>query len=116
MAKIVVVGCKLPHGLILEHPMDVSKKVELAGLNKAIIIGAEYASTEVDADFWDQWAAIHKDHPAIKSGAIFVAKNAAEIVAVAAEHAKEETGLEPMRNDGKDKRAKGVKTASTKDE
>ena len=115
MAKIVVVGCKLPHGLILEHPMDVSKKVELAGLNKAIIIGAEYASTEVDADFWDQWSAVNKEFPAVKSGAIFVAKNAAEIVAVAAERVKEETGFEPMRTDGKDKRAKGVKVVDNKE-
>ena len=70
MAKIVVVGCKLPHGITIEHPMDPTKTVELKGKNKALIVGADYASTEVDADFWEQWAAVNKEFPAVKSGAI----------------------------------------------
>lgn len=111
MAKIVVVGCKLPHGLILEHPMDPTKKVELVGKNKALIVGADYASTEVDGDFWEQWAAVNKEFPAVKSGAIFVAKSAADVAAVARENVDRKTGFEPMRTDGKDERATGVKSA-----
>ena len=106
MAKIVVVGCKLPHGVILEHPMDPTKKVELAGKNKALIVGADYASTEVDADFWEQWAAVNKEFPAVNSGAIFVAKSAADIVAVARENADRKTGFEAM-----DPKSHGVKPA-----
>ena len=111
MAKIVVVGCKLPHGIVIEHPMDPTKTVELAGKNKSLIVGAEYASTEVDGDFWEQWAAVNKEFPAVKSGAIFVAKSVADIVAVARENADRKTGFEPMRTDGKDERATGVKSA-----
>lgn len=111
MAKIVVVGCKLPHGIIIQHPMDPTKKVELAGKNKALIVGADHASTEVDSDFWEQWLAVNKEFPAVKSGAIFVAKSVADAAAVAREFADRKTGFEPMRTDGKDERAGGVKPA-----
>ena len=114
-AKIVVVGCKLPHGIIIQHPMDPNKKVELAGKNKALIVGADYATTEVDGDFWEQWVAVNKEFPAVKSGAIFVAKTLTDAAAIAAESKDRKTGFEPMRTDGKDERAAGVKTASTKD-
>lgn len=116
MAKTVIVGCKLPHGIILEHPMDPSKTIEIKGQNKVVIIGADYATTEVDGDFFEQWLAVNKEFPAVKSGAIFVAKSSADVAAVAKEFAERETGFEPMRTDGKDKRASGVKKSSTKDE
>ena len=29
--KTVLIGCKLPHGLILDHPLDPDKKVALNG-------------------------------------------------------------------------------------
>lgn len=111
MAKIVIVGCKLPHGIILHHPMDPTKTVELSGKNKSLIVGGEFAITEVDADFWEQWLAANQEFAPIRSKAIFVAKNAADVKAVAAELKEELTGLEPMRTDGKDKRAAGVKSA-----
>jgi len=100
----VVIGCKLPHGLILDHPLDPSKKVEINGLNRSLIIGATYATTEVDGEFWEQWKTVHKDFPAIKSGAIFEAGNAAEAAAVAKELEGEKTGFEPMEQN-----ADGVK-------
>lgn len=114
-AKIVVVGCKLPHGITIEHPMDPSKKVELEGKNKALIVGADYATNEVDGDFWEQWAAVNKEFPAVKSGAIFVAKSLTEAAAIAEEFKERPTGFEPMRTDGKDKRASGVKKRNDKD-
>lgn len=106
MAKIVVVGCKLPHGITIEHPMDPAKTVELKGKNKSLIVGAEYATTEVDADFFEQWAAVNKEFPAVKSGAIFVAKNAADVAAMAAEFKDRKTGFEAM-----DPKSHGVKPA-----
>ena len=105
-AKIVVVGCKLPHGITIEHPMDPAKTVELKGTNKSLIVGAEYATTEVDADFFEQWTAVNKEFPAVKSGAIFVAKSAADIVAVARENADRKTGFDAM-----DPKSHGVKPA-----
>lgn len=111
MAKIVVVGCKLPHGIIIQHPMDPTKTVELKGKNNAVIIGADYSTTEVDGDFWEQWAAVNKEFPAVNSGAIFVAKTLTDAAAIAAEFKDRKTGFEPMRTDGKDERASGVKPA-----
>ena len=108
--KTVLICCKLPHGLILDHPLDVSKKVELAGLNKAIIIGADCATTPVDGEFWETWKTVHKDHPAIKSGAIFEARTTEEVKAKAKELKDEATGFEPMAQN-----AQGVKPASQDD-
>lgn len=109
-AKTVLIGCKLPHGLILDHPLDVSKKVELAGLNKAVIIGADCATTPVDGEFWETWKTVHKDHPAIKSGAIFEARTTEEVKAKAKERKEEKTGFEAMPQE-----AMGVKVADTKE-
>lgn len=102
----VTVGCKLPHGIILDHPLDPDKKVELNGKNKALIIGADYGTTEVDGEFWETWKTVHKDFPAVRSGAIFEARNATELVAVAKELEGEKTGFEAMPQE-----AQGVKPA-----
>ncbi len=110
-AKTVIVGCKLPHGLILDHPLDQSKKVELNGLNSSRIIGATHGVTEVDGEFWEAWKTVHAEFPALKSGAIFEAKSLADIAAKAKELEGEKTGFEAMSQDGKDERAGGVKPA-----
>ena len=107
----VIVGCKLPNGLIIESPIDPSIKVELNGSNREIIIGAGYGSTEVDAEFWKLWESQNKDFPPFKSQAIFVAKSAPDVAAKAKELVNEKTDLEPLRTDGKDRRASGVKKA-----
>jgi len=111
MAKTVVVGCKLPNGIILEHPQDASKKVTLNGKNKALIVGADFATTDIDSEFFEAWLAANSEFPALKSNAIFVARSIGEAQAIAKDFEDIETGLEPMRTDGKDKRAKGVKKA-----
>ena len=102
----VTIGCKLPHGIVLDHPLDPSKKVELRGKNRSLIIGAEYGTTEVDGEFWETWSTVHKDFPAVRSGAIFEARNATELVAVAKELEGEKTGFEAMPQE-----AQGVKPA-----
>lgn len=94
--KTVTVGCKLPHGIIIEHPAAPDNKVLLKGLNRVAIIGADYATTEVDGEFWEAWKAKNADFAPLKSGAIFEAKSAADAVAVARELADEKTGFEPM--------------------
>jgi hypothetical protein len=110
MANITV-GCKLPNGLVLEHPKNPDKTVILNGVNKAVISGIDYATTEVDEEFWNAWKESNDKFPALVSGAIFAAKGEANVKAVAKELKDEKTNLEPMRQDGKDKRAAGVKTA-----
>lgn len=106
MGKTVIVCCKLPNGIILDHPLDPAVKIELAGLNSATIIGAEYATTEVDGDFWETWKTVHKEFGPVVSGAIFEAKTKEEAKAKSKELAKEKTGFEPMP-----KEAQGVKPA-----
>ena len=115
MAGTVTVGCKLPHGIIIEHPLDPSIKVALAGLNKVTIIGADYASTEVDAEFFGIWSKANKDFGPLKSGAIFAGKSSADVKAAAKEFGERETGFEPMKKKG-DKRAAGVKPTTTVDD
>ena len=106
----VTIGCKLPHGIVLDHPLDPSKKVELRGKNRSLIIGAEYGTTEVDGEFWETWKTVLKDHPAVKSGAIFEACTTEEVKAKSKELKEEKTGFEPMPQE-----AMGVKVADNKE-
>lgn len=92
----VLVGCRLPHGLIIEHPTTPAAKIELKGRNKSPIIGAPYATTEVDGEFWGAWKIFNAESRALKSGAIFEAVDSASLDAVAKEVAKEKTGFEQM--------------------
>jgi hypothetical protein len=100
------IGCRLPTGIILEHPLDPKKTVKLKGLNQITILGAGYATTPVDADFWEHWKMVHKDFSALKTGAIFEAGTVDDAAAVAAELAKEKTGFEKMPQ-----KAQGIKSA-----
>lgn len=95
-SKTVTIGCRLPNGIILEHPLNPAAKVELFGKNKSLIVGAEYATTEVDGEFWETWKTVHAEFPAFKNGAIFEAKSVIDAAAVAKELADEKTGFEPM--------------------
>jgi hypothetical protein len=92
----VIVGCKLPHGLVISHPNAPEKKAVIQGLNKSIIKGASHVMTHVDADLWEAWASTHKDFPALKSKAIFVAKTQDEADGKSKDLSKVKTGLEPM--------------------
>lgn len=102
----VTVGCRLPNGIIIQHPENPNIKALIIGINKAQIIGASYVSTPVDEDLWNAWIAVHADFPAIKNGSLFVAKNNTEAKVVAKEFEDEKTGLEPVKPD-----SLGVKTA-----
>jgi hypothetical protein len=79
-------------------------------LNKAIIIGADCATTPVDGEFWETWKTVHKDHPAMKSGAIFDARTTEEVEAKIKELKAEKTGFEAMPQE-----AMGVKVADNKE-
>jgi len=108
MAKgtVILIGCRLPHGLVLSHPLKKDVKVTLNGLNSSRIIGADYVTTEVEADLWEAWKLTRSDFAPLKSGAIFEARNESEAASIAKELRGEKTGLEPMPKD-----AAGVKPA-----
>lgn len=97
MADKVVIGCKLPNGIILDHG---GKTVELRGsriplnedgspVSNRLIIGG-YGTTEVDKDFWDAWKTancpknkMESWFAPMRSGAIFEAPTQADATATA---------------------------------
>jgi hypothetical protein len=108
MAKgsTVIIGCRLPHGLVISHPLAKGVTATIAGMNKARIIGADHVTTEIDADIWAAWKLTHEDFAPLKSGAIFEARSQSEAASKAKEVRKEKTGFESM-----DPKAMGVKPA-----
>lgn len=95
MSKTVFVGCKLPHGIVIELPNKPDATVTLKGLNSSNIIGAPYAVTEVDEEFWAKWIASNAKFGPVESGAIFQAKSETELKATAKSLEGEKTGFEP---------------------
>lgn len=108
MSKTVMVACRLPNGIILQNPKKPEITVKLNGTNKALIVGATYGLTEVDADFWAAWVAAHSQFPAYKVGAIFAASDEKNVAAKAAEYALVKTGFEKMPQEDK---TSGIKKA-----
>lgn len=73
--KTVVVGCKLPNGLIIEVGSpgeDNYWRVQLKGSNAANIIGGYGITENVDEDNFAKWLKKHAFMPAVKNGLIFV--------------------------------------------
>lgn len=104
MSKSIVIGCRLPNGIILDLNNNT---VEIAGLNKAVIIGADHVTTEIDADFWDAWKAKNSGFAPLVSGSLFEAKSQGEASAKAKELKTKKTGFEKMpESDGAVKSAK----------
>ncbi len=113
----VMIGCKLPHGLILElipaPPADrtlqgfvpAGKRVTIKGANslrterRAQQGVHPFAITPVDKDFWEAWYAQHKDRDFVKNGLVFVAKDEKDAQAMARERLPERTGLEGLNTD-----------------
>ena len=116
MSKQIIIGCRLPHGIILRHPKDPAAEVELGGVNKSAIIGADHYTTPVDAEFWEAWKAAHGEFAPLKSGAIFEAKTESEAKAVAKELADEKTGFEKMPTDDAGLKKAGIKKANKTDD
>ncbi len=108
MAKgnTILIGCRLPHGLVLSNPLKKGDKVTLAGLNSSRIIGADHVTTEVDAELWAAWKLTREKSPLFTSGAIFEARSESDAASIAKELRKEKTGLDAMPKD-----AAGVKPA-----
>lgn len=100
MAKeFVLIGCRLPHGLVLRHPSPEHKDetVTLEGLKDSKVIGATYVTTKVDAEFWATWKTAYSDFQPLRTGAIFEARSDDEAKFKAKSLTKEKTGFEPMK-------------------
>lgn len=111
----VVVGCRLPHGLIIELAQKGKKdteKLRLAGRKHSNLKNAPYGVTAVPKDFMDEWLKRNKKFPALESGAILVAADEVSLEAMFREHEKRRIGFEQMPQEQK---ATGLKKATTDD-
>lgn len=109
----ILIGCRLPHGLTIKHPNpDVKASVTLAGIHSSKLVkrdgtpAADHAVTAVDLELWDAWKTVYHEFAALKTGAIFEAKNSQEAGLKAKELRSEKTGFEPV-----DPKSLGVKPA-----
>ncbi len=101
MAKeTVLIGCRLPNGLVLQHPQNKNVTVKLAGVfGQKTDSGIWYpprafSTTEVDAEFWAAWKAAYVGYPPLKTRAVFEARSDSEASAKAKDTPK--TGFEQM--------------------
>jgi hypothetical protein len=99
MAKTILIGCRLPNGLVLQVGKNPNR-VTIDGVNKSNIIGANFMTTEVDESFWLAWKAENSDFKPLKSGAIFEASSPREATDKAKELKGEKTGFEQIDKDG----------------
>lgn len=92
----VFVGCKLPHGLILELAVGTPehRHVKLKGGRTELILGA--GITRVPKDFIDRWMKANKDKEFVKRGQIWIAETEDACRAGALHLHGMDTGLEPL--------------------
>ena len=104
MAKeIVMVGCKLPNGLIIQVG---DKRACLRGSAIPVQPRRKFVAPEmvlldslnpIDKELWDEFVAkMGPDYAPIKSGAIYAANNKAELMVKAKDREKVKTGMEPL--------------------
>lgn len=86
----VVVGCKLPHGIIINQ---AGKTIALAGANSSRIVGG-FGMTSVDKDLMDVWMKDHKEFAPVKQGLIFVQESSGKAKDEATEKAEVKSGFE----------------------
>lgn len=123
-SKTVTVGCKLPHGLIIQHERLQEEKaadgavvrryvptgdsITLRGTNSSRVIGGYGLTKGVDGDFFRKWLSDNKDFAPVKAGLIFASDDLDTASDVAEERVDVVSGFEP---NNPDKLPKGVTLA-----
>jgi hypothetical protein len=95
---MVVVGCKLPNGLICEMGKvgdENYRAVRLNGANSAKIVGG-HGLTHVSADFWNAWYKKNKHLEFVRKALVFAHGDEASASDHAADRAEVRTGMEPL--------------------
>lgn len=108
----VIIGCKLPHGLYLDlrnDAGDIVARYKLAGNANFSLPNPErkFKGVDTSATFgdtlntipkahWEEWRKRNKDHAALRSGAIYVAKDRDDALAQAREHQTENVGFDKI--------------------
>ena len=109
-ADVVMVACKLPHGLRLElleagetlQPKPGGQVYILKGANslredkRAALGRFDYAVTPIPRDFWDAWLKRNKDLEFVVKGFVFAETSTSRAQDKGKEHEKERTGLEAL--------------------
>ncbi|MGE9659101.1 hypothetical protein ACQP6C_11505 [Snodgrassella alvi] len=94
MAKdTVVVGCKLPNGLLLQVGEQVQR---INGCNSSKIICGYGLTYNVPAAFWAKWLEENKDRDLVKNGLIFANANVSSAKDEAAEKKDNQSNMEPV--------------------
>lgn len=97
--KMVVVGCKLPNGLLCElgaRDDENYHAVRLNGSNDQRVIGGYGITPNVPEDFWNAWVKKHARLEFVRKGQVFVEGDLASAQDHAEERAEVKTGMEPL--------------------
>ena len=108
MAETIVVGCKLPNGLVVEQG---GYTVTLNGANSSNVIGGYGLTEGVDKDAFEKWLEVHKNQLYVKNELVFAQAKANSAQSKANENASVKTGLEGLPQD---KPAPGIEKADGK--
>lgn len=91
----VTIGCKLPHGIIME--VEGAKPVVINGWNKNLIEGAGHGLTEnVPAALWEAWRKLHAESNLVKGGFIFAHEKSERVKEKATSRKGNKSGHEQM--------------------
>ncbi|ELQ6249048.1 hypothetical protein AUN02_14555 [Cronobacter sakazakii] len=108
MAETIVVGCKLPNGLVVEQE---GYTVTLNGANSSNVVGGYGLTEGVDKDAFEKWLEAHKNQPYVKNELVFAQAKANSAQSKATENASVKSGLEGLPQD---KPAPGIEKADGK--
>ena len=100
-----VVGCKLPHGLIMrlftkpvkegEKPKEIARHT-VKGMNDARIVGGYGLTEGVPTEFMMKWLEDNAKHPAVVNRSIFIQSDMKNAEAAAKDGREIHTGLEAI--------------------
>lgn len=108
MAETIVVGCKLPNGLVVEQD---GYTVTLNGANSSNVVGGYGLTEGVEKDAFEKWLEVHKNQLYVKNELVFAQAKANSAQSKANENAGVKTGLEGLPQD---KPAPGIEKADGK--
>lgn len=108
MPGTVTVACKIPMGLHLDLPNKKRATVRGPAMEVGFttqgreppIVANSYALTyDVDADHWDEWLKLNGNLEIVQKKFVFASAKTPDARAIAREHEKELTKMEPLNAD-----------------
>lgn len=97
-SSVMVVGCKLPHGLILrvKNKDGMIQEHQLKGANASRIVGGFGLTENIPEDFMKRWLQENAKHPAVVNGFVFIHTDTRSAESMAKERRTLSTGLEAI--------------------